>query len=76
MHIIDINLVGVLYTFKLAVHYFRKSPIEAARDRCFVFGGSAAGYLDNLVSLVRSDAFVRLITIDRVAGSIRHPSSG
>jgi len=50
MHIIDINLIGVMYTFKLAVHYFRRSPLEAQRDRCFIFGGSLVGYVDNLSS--------------------------
>jgi hypothetical protein len=52
MHIIDINLVGAIYTFKLAVHYFRRSPTDAERDRCFIFIGSVAGILDNLVSSV------------------------
>ncbi len=50
MHIIDINLIGVMYSLKLAIHYFRRSPADADRDRCFIFGGSIAGYLDNLVS--------------------------
>jgi hypothetical protein len=52
MHIIDINLIGVMYTFKLAVHYFRRSPLEAQRDRCFIFGGSLVGYVDNLVGFL------------------------
>ena len=50
MHIIDINLIGVMYTLKLAIHYFRRSLAGGDRDRCFVFGGSIAGYVDNLVS--------------------------
>ena len=50
MHIIDINLVGVMYSLKLAIHYFRRSATDTDRDRCFIFGGSIAGYLDNLVS--------------------------
>ncbi|KEF55110.1 uncharacterized protein A1O9_08763 [Exophiala aquamarina CBS 119918] len=49
-HIIDINLIGALYTFKLAVHYFRRSPPGADRDRCFIFIGSVAGFVDNLGS--------------------------
>ncbi|RVX70510.1 hypothetical protein B0A52_05161 [Exophiala mesophila] len=49
-HIIDINLVGALYTFKCAVHYFRRSPLNEERDRCFIFIGSVAGYVDNLGS--------------------------
>lgn len=51
MHIVDINLIGVMYTLKLAIHYFRKSPVDVRRDRCFIFGGSIAGYMDNLVNL-------------------------
>ncbi len=50
MHIIDINLIGVMYTLKLAAHYFRRSPVTANRDRCFIFGGSIAGFVDNLVN--------------------------
>ena len=51
MHIVDINLVGAIYTFKLATHYFRRCPQDAQRDRCFIFIGSVAGILDNLVRL-------------------------
>ncbi|KPI34418.1 5'-hydroxyaverantin dehydrogenase [Cyphellophora attinorum] len=50
MHIIDINLIGVMYSLKLAIHYFRRSPVAEDRDRCFIFGGSIAGYVDNLSS--------------------------
>ena len=50
VHIIDINLIGVMYSLKLAIHYFRASPITPMRDRCFIFGGSIAGYADNLVN--------------------------
>lgn len=50
MHIIDINLIGVMYSLKLAIHFFRRSPLDdPQRDRCFIFGGSVAGYVDNLV---------------------------
>ncbi|KAK4941021.1 hypothetical protein LTR10_018941 [Elasticomyces elasticus] len=49
MHIIDINLIGSMYTFKLAIHYFRRGEQTADRDRCFIFVGSIAGICDNLV---------------------------
>lgn len=49
MHIIDINLVGNMYTFKLAIHYFRRGEQTPDRDRCFIFIGSIAGICDNLV---------------------------
>ncbi|KAJ9621392.1 hypothetical protein H2204_011953 [Knufia peltigerae] len=50
MHIIDINLVGNMYTFKLAIHYFRRGEQTPDRDRCFIFIGSIAGICDNLGS--------------------------
>lgn len=48
--IVDINLIGVMYTFKLAVHYFRRQPEDPDRDRCFIFKGSIVGFLDSLAS--------------------------
>lgn len=84
MHIIDINLIGVMYTFKLAVHYFRRSPLDGRRDRCFIFGGSIAGYLDNLVRAASHAAPLSRVPTDaaitiRVVGSIQlanSPSEG
>ncbi len=77
MHIIDINLIGVMYSLKLAIHYFRASPIAAERDRCFIFGGSIAGYADNLVSAacLQESTARSTYALDRVAGSTRPPSS-
>jgi NAD(P)-dependent dehydrogenase (short-subunit alcohol dehydrogenase family) len=46
LRIVDINLVGVLYTAKLAMHYFRRQPESAPRDRCLIIKGSLAGYVD------------------------------
>lgn len=43
---INVNLVGVLYTLKLARHYFLRNPEGPDRDRCLVLFSSAAGYLD------------------------------
>ena len=45
---LNVDLIGVLYTFKLAVHYFRAQPDTPDRDRCFVFKGSLGGILDLL----------------------------
>ncbi|EXJ87219.1 hypothetical protein A1O3_04178 [Capronia epimyces CBS 606.96] len=42
----EINLTGVLYTTKLAIHYFRRQPVEAGRDRCLILKSSLAGYVD------------------------------
>ena len=42
----DINLTGLLYTVKLAMHYFRRQPIDGSRDRCLILKCSVAGYVD------------------------------
>jgi len=46
LRILDINLTGVLYTTKLALHYFRAQPERHERDRCLIIKGSIAGILD------------------------------
>ncbi|CAI4215877.1 unnamed protein product [Parascedosporium putredinis] len=46
MLMMNVNVTGVLYSQKLARHYFLRNPIGADRDRCFVIFSSAAGYLD------------------------------
>ena len=47
---IDVNLVGPLYTSKLASHYFVKQngqePSPAQEDTCLVLIGSGAAFLD------------------------------
>jgi NAD(P)-dependent dehydrogenase (short-subunit alcohol dehydrogenase family) len=46
---VKVNLVGVLYTIKLALHYFRRQHAqnkENPRDQLLVLQGSLAGYLD------------------------------
>ena len=40
---------GTFYTWKLAVHYFRKQPETEDRDRCFVITGSMVAYIDSPV---------------------------
>jgi NAD(P)-dependent dehydrogenase (short-subunit alcohol dehydrogenase family) len=46
LRIIDISLYGALYTTKLAMHHFRKQPVNDERDRCLILQSSLAGYLD------------------------------
>ncbi|TVY51496.1 5'-hydroxyaverantin dehydrogenase [Lachnellula cervina] len=46
LRIININLIGILYTAKLAMHYFRVQPEDDKRDRCLIIKGSLAGFLD------------------------------
>ena len=41
---------GTFYTWKLAVHYFRKQPDSEERDRCFIITGSMVAYIDSPVS--------------------------
>ena len=47
LSIVDVNLYGTLYTFKLAVHYFRKQPESPDRDRSFIMTGSMTTYIDS-----------------------------
>jgi NAD(P)-dependent dehydrogenase (short-subunit alcohol dehydrogenase family) len=56
--IIDVNLTGVLYSAKLAMHYFAKQrhlhSALANSEPIFIIGGSLAGYLDMPTSPVYS----------------------
>lgn len=47
LNIIDVNLRGSFYTWKLAVHYFRQQPEAEARDRCFIITGSMVAWIDS-----------------------------
>ncbi|OJJ55570.1 hypothetical protein ASPSYDRAFT_158185 [Aspergillus sydowii CBS 593.65] len=47
LSIVDVNLTGTLYTWKLAVHYFRKQPDTEDRDRCFIITGSLVAWIDS-----------------------------
>ena len=49
LNIMDVNITGILYTFKLAVHYFRKQPDSIDRDRCFIITGSMTTWIDSPV---------------------------
>ncbi|KAF2484909.1 hypothetical protein BDY17DRAFT_93651 [Neohortaea acidophila] len=44
--IVELNLTGLLYTVKLAFHYFRRQPAAAPYDRCLILKSSLAGYVD------------------------------
>jgi len=49
MKILEVNLVGVLYSIKLALHYFRRQTAlnkGDPLDQVLVLQGSLAGYLD------------------------------
>ncbi|KAF4815064.1 5'-hydroxyaverantin dehydrogenase [Colletotrichum siamense] len=47
LNIVNVNLMGSLYTWKLAVHYFRMQPDTEERDRCFIITGSMVGWIDS-----------------------------
>jgi NAD(P)-dependent dehydrogenase (short-subunit alcohol dehydrogenase family) len=57
LKIVRVNLDGSLYTWKLAVHYFRKQPDTEDRDRCFIITGSMVAYIDSPVSDILPVAF-------------------
>lgn len=50
LKIIDVNLKGVLYTAKLAMHYFvlqnGQTPRQSQEDTCLILISSGAGFLD------------------------------
>ncbi|KAJ5135231.1 uncharacterized protein N7515_004509 [Penicillium bovifimosum] len=56
LKILDVNFTGVMYTIRLALHYFRKQynaavneGVEASKDEldtCLVLQGSLAGFID------------------------------
>ncbi|KAK5049528.1 hypothetical protein LTR84_004457 [Exophiala bonariae] len=47
LNIVKVNMDGTLYTWKLAVHYFRKQPDTEDRDRCFIITGSMVAWIDS-----------------------------
>ncbi|CAI7633343.1 unnamed protein product [Penicillium glandicola] len=47
LNIVNVNLIGTMYTWKLAVHYFRKQPDTEDRDRCFIITGSMVAWIDS-----------------------------
>ncbi|KAL6364178.1 hypothetical protein LRP88_02094 [Fusarium phalaenopsidis] len=47
LNIVRVNIDGTFYTWRLAVHYFRKQPVDDDRDRCFIITGSMVAYIDS-----------------------------
>lgn len=43
---INVNLIGVIYTAKLALHYLSRQTNGPDRDRCLILVSSIAGYVD------------------------------
>jgi NAD(P)-dependent dehydrogenase (short-subunit alcohol dehydrogenase family) len=46
LKILNVNLIGVMYTAKLAMHYFNQQRNDIERDRCLILKSSLAGYID------------------------------
>ncbi|EGP83767.1 uncharacterized protein MYCGRDRAFT_76101 [Zymoseptoria tritici IPO323] len=44
---LNVNVIGVAYTAKLAMFYFPKQPEGEGRDRCFLVTSSISGYIDH-----------------------------
>ena len=72
LRIVDVNLKGSFYTWKLAVHYWRKQEESEERDRCFIITGSMVGWIDSPVCAIVS--LVTWLTFHRAIGSTRPPS--
>jgi NAD(P)-dependent dehydrogenase (short-subunit alcohol dehydrogenase family) len=47
LNILETNLVGVMYTTRLALHYFSRQQEGPDRDRCLLMTSSIAGYADH-----------------------------
>lgn len=50
LNIVDVNMNGTFYSWKLATHYFRKQAEADDRDRCFIITGSMVAWIDSPVS--------------------------
>jgi NAD(P)-dependent dehydrogenase (short-subunit alcohol dehydrogenase family) len=47
LSILETNLIGVMYTTRLALHYFAKNSEGPDRDRCLIMTSSIAGFVDH-----------------------------
>ncbi len=62
LKIAQVNILGTMYSWKLAAHYFRKQPDTEDRDRSFIITGSMGSYTDSPVSI--SNSFIICEGID------------
>lgn len=49
LNIVEVNMNGTFFTWKLATHYFRKQAEASDRDRCFIITGSMVAWIDSPV---------------------------
>ncbi|KAJ5686767.1 hypothetical protein N7536_009386 [Penicillium majusculum] len=54
LNVVNMNLIGTFYTWKLAIHYFRKQTGTEDGDRCI------ASWIDSSVSFI-SGKYIRII---------------
>lgn len=59
LNIIETNVDGTLYTFKLATYHFRKQKNPGG---CFIMTGSLIAYIDSPVSLILSTYRFPIVT--------------
>ena len=64
LNIARVNIDGTLYTWKLAVHYFRQQPDVPERDRCFIMTGSMVAWIDSPVRITFLDTKVSHVRAD------------
>jgi NAD(P)-dependent dehydrogenase (short-subunit alcohol dehydrogenase family) len=74
LRIMDVNLKGSFYTWKLAVHYWRKQKESEDRDRCFIITGSMVGWIDSPVGS-ESITHCCMLSLHRATGSIPRRST-
>jgi len=67
LNIVRVNVDGTLYTWKLAVHYFRQQPDVPERDRCFIMTGSMVAWIDSPVRITLLDTEVSHVRADTFA---------
>ncbi|CBY00817.1 hypothetical protein LEMA_P019470.1 [Plenodomus lingam JN3] len=70
LNIVEVNLRGSFYTWKLAVHYWRKQQESEDRDRCFIITGSMVAWIDSPVRALHGTKS-RLLIQARGTGSTR-----
>jgi len=83
LNIVEVNLKGSFYTWKLAVHYWRRQKEEEGRDRCFIMTGSMVAWIDSPVSFLLTknchldfcDWGATDMIVNRAIGNIQRPNT-
>lgn len=67
MRIVQVNLIGAMFTIRLALNHFLRRPEIDPREKCLILKSSLAGYLDSRPSYGSAKAGLRA-----VMRSLRH----